>query len=396
MSLRQLARWIAIAASISTAPVMAGGTFSPAYVLPSNGSTAPDGAWPRWELTRDPAASVLYGVTPNYGSTTGGTLFKITTGGVFTKIRDFGASGDVNGSAPDGPLLALSGSFYGVTRSGGNNAKGVLYKWNATSGYQVVYHFGTGTAGANPSGPLTLASDGNVYGTSTAGGACGQGVVFKLVPSTGAVSVLHAFCGAEGSSPMTGVIQAGNGLLYGTAYVGGDFAGGTLFSLTLAGAFTKLLSFGADANQPKFPSRLTLGSDGLLYGTSYLGGDSVASKGTLFSSTLAGAVSVRARFINAPSGMSNPSPWAALNERFTGVFYGVTAGQNSGNIFQFRATTNAVTNIYSFVYAQASWPEAGLTLGPDNNLWGNTTDGSNLYFQRAGTIYRIQSLTANP
>jgi len=399
--MRSLFSSLAGSVAVSTAtclvlitPAFAGGTFVQQYVLPVVSKTAPNGAWPLWELSKGPTAGAMYGVTPDWGSLQGGTLYSVLSNGSFTKLRDFGARGDVNGNKPNGPLLFVTNAFYGVTQFGGTNDQGVLYKWNSGSGYQVVSNFGGGTAGSNPSGPLLNANDGNVYGTTTAGGACNQGTVFKLAPATNAVSVLYSFCGSDGSAPMTGVIQATDGNLYGTAYTGGAYSGGTLFRVTLGGVFTQLAAFGSTATQPKFPSRLIQGQDGLLYGTSYAGGDSTFGNGSLFSSTLAGAVTVRAAFINA--GMSNPSPYAALNERFTGVFYGVAAGSSAGNVFQFRASNNSITNIYTFVYGQASYPQAGLTLGDDGNLWGNTTDGQNLYIQRAGTIYNIQGLTANP
>jgi uncharacterized repeat protein (TIGR03803 family) len=393
---------VAASAIVLTAGAMfalsahAGGTFTQKYLLPVVSNTAPNGAWPRWELVKDLANTAMYGVTPAWGATQGGTLFSVTTAGAFVKVRDFGAAGDVNGSKPNGPVLWVGGALYGVTELGGTNAVGVLYKWTAPATYQVLYSFGSGSSGAKPSGPLLKANDGFVYGTTGAGGACNQGSVFKLNLSTNAVAVLYSFCGQDGVNPMTGVIQSTDGNLYGTTYTGGAFSSGTLFRLTLAGTFTRLYDFGSDATQPKFPSRLIQAADGLLYGTSYAGGDITFGKGALFSSTLAGVVTVRQRFANAPNGMSNPSPWAALNERFTGILYGITAGQNGGNIFQFRASNSTVTNIYNFAYPAASWPEAGLALGPDGNLWGNTTDSSNLFIRRAGTIYSIQSLTANP
>lgn len=396
--LKSLAIPFGIVAALSvTTHAVAGGTFVQKYIFPVVSGAAPSGAWPDWELTKDASAAVLYGVTPSGGTLKGGTLFKVTTSGSFTKIREFGPHGDVTGSQPNGPVLLVGSSYYGVTQFGGSNDKGVLYKWTPSSGaYQVVYHFGSGTAAATPSGPMLLATDGNVYGTSLGGGACGQGTIYKLAPSTGAVSVLYSLCTTDGTSAMTGVIQASDGALYGTAYTGGPGGYGTLFRVTLAGTFTRLHSFGATLLDAKYPGRLLQAKDGLLYGSSYAGGDSANGLGTIFSSTLSGALTVRAAFASAPNGMTQPSPWAGLNERFTGIFYGVTYGQNSGNVFQFRATNNSLSNIYAFTQCAASWPKGGLTLGPDGNLWGATTDGETLYCNRAGTLFNIQSLTANP
>lgn len=374
----------------------AGGTYVEKYKLPVVGQTAPNGAWPKWELTSD-GVSGFYGVTPSWGSNKGGVLFSLSTAGVYQKLRDFGPAGDLAGSSPDGPLLRVGGIYYGVTSRGGANDKGVLYAWSASTSptYQVLAYFGGGVAGANPSGPLTLAKDGNIYGTTQAGGSCSQGTVFRYAPTTATLTVLHSFCGTEGSQPITGVIQATDGNLYGTTNTGGFTNAGTLFKVTTAGDFTQLAVFGQLTNDPQYPSRLVQGKDGNLYGTSYRGGDGT-NKGTVFSSTLSGVISVRAIFVNANTFMANPATRAALIERFVGVFYGVTDGQNGGNVYQFKLSDNSISNIKSFdSYGAAMWPETGLTLGIDGNLWGNTTDGENLYVQRAGSFYSIQNLVAN-
>jgi uncharacterized repeat protein (TIGR03803 family) len=211
------------------------------------------------------------------------------------------------------------------------------------------------------------------------------------------VSVVHSFCDLEGDTPITGVIQATDGNLYGTAYTGGLNGGGTLFRLSLSGTFSKLYDFGpATGSQPRFPSRLMQARNGLFYGTSYRGGDAALQLGAIFSSTLSGSVSVLKNFLFAADSMQNPSPYAALNEKFIGIFYGVTNGSTSGSVFQYRVSSNSLTSIHNFVFGQAYYPKAGLTTGPDGNLWGQTTDGESTFFNRYGTIYSIQNLVPNP
>jgi uncharacterized repeat protein (TIGR03803 family) len=371
----------------------AGGTFVPVYSFPAptdTSATSP-GSWPVWDLTLESSTGLLVGVTPNGGAGGGGALYTVTTGGAVTTLRSFGTSGDAQGSRPNGPVLVAGAAYYGVTQSGGANGKGVLFKWSSASGYQVLYHFGTGTDSASPSGPLLLASNGNVYGTATAGGACGLGSVFQFpLSSPGSVTTTHSFCGAEGSGPMTGVIQASDGKLYGTAYNGGDNAGGTLFSIDPASnGFARLYSFGSTTTDPRFPARLVQARDGLLYGTSYRGGNA-SDTGTIFSSTLAGAVTVRTVM------PSNPSPWSALNERFIGVFYANSWGSDAGRLYQFRSSNNSLSTIHQYVFGGPSWPKAGLTVGADGNLWSVTTDGESTWSGYYGTIFKIQFLTANP
>ena len=372
---------------------MAGGTYVTQYNFPALSGASSTGAYPEWELVTKTGTTELYGVASKGGTLGGGTLYKTGTAGS-TVVRHFGASGDINGSRPNGPVLNYSGSLYGVTALGGANNTGVLYRWNPSTGFKAVYSFGSGSAGASPSGQLLLAKDGNIYGVTKAGGSCGQGTVYKFVVSTGAVTTLHSFCGQEGTSPITGVIQATDGNLYGTAYTGGAYCGGSLYKLTPTGGFTRLYSFGATASAPKFPSRLTQGSDGLLYGMSWGGGS--MDVGTIFTSTLAGSVSVRAQMgLLGDTAFQNPSYNAALLEKFTGVFYGVSYS-NGGSVFQFRASTKAVSMIHGFGGWAPGFPLAGLAVGSDGNLWGNTTDGEVTGFPRYGAIYNIQNLTANP
>ena len=89
----------------------------------------------------------------------------------------------------------------------------------------VVLHSFTGADGANPYAGLIRDAEGNLYGTTTAGGAYGYGVVFK-VDTSGNETVLHSFTGGvDGADPYPGLIEDAAGNLYGTTKLGG--AGGT-------------------------------------------------------------------------------------------------------------------------------------------------------------------------
>src|SRR5579862_1444423 len=80
----------------------------------------------------------------------------------------------------------------------------------------TVHTFTGGSTDASaPDGPVILASDGNYYGTASAGGASSDGVVFKLT-STGTFSIVHSFAGSDGMTPKAGVIEGSDGDLYGT------------------------------------------------------------------------------------------------------------------------------------------------------------------------------------
>jgi uncharacterized repeat protein (TIGR03803 family) len=117
----------------------------------------------------------------------------------------------------------------------------------------VLYAFaGTTSDGANPFTAMVQGSDGNFYGTASSGGdsACagGCGTVFKMTPA-GAESTLYLFTASAGTGAQppgpSGLIQGSDGNFYGTTSAGGQFGAGTLFKLTPAGAETVLYSFGA-------------------------------------------------------------------------------------------------------------------------------------------------------
>jgi len=157
-----------------------------------------------------------------------------------------------NSGVSNGLTMDSQGNLYGATFGGGIycvGGCGTVYelspssgeRWNAT----VLYNFGGFKGDGNyPAGNVTFDNAGNLYGTTYQGGTSslcyyGCGTVFQLSPSGGGwtESVFHSFGGpyADGASPLTGVILAPAGNLYGTTYAGGVdegvFPGGTVFEI---------------------------------------------------------------------------------------------------------------------------------------------------------------------
>ena len=167
-------------------------------------------------------------------------------------------TGSVGGtaSAAVGLTLAADGNYYGVsTRGGANQGKGAFFRITADGAQKVLYSFGASSNDAiEPDAPLIQGTDGNLYGTSTAGGAYGDGTVYRVTPA-GAETVLYSFSGSTASdpaSPAGGLIQGADGNFYGTTRAGGAAGTGVVFRLTPAGAISVLNSFGpshgGDAN----------------------------------------------------------------------------------------------------------------------------------------------------
>ena len=198
-----------------------------------------DGADPVAGLIRDSAGN-LYGTATEAGVNGNfGTVFEVSPAGVETTLFSFDGA---DGQSPYGGLIRDSkGNFYGTTETGGAFGYGTVYELTPSGVETVLYHFTGGADGGYPKSTLVRDSSGNVYGTTTIGGTdggeCGAilgcGVVFE-VSKTGVETVLHAFAGfpTEGQTPDSGLVMDNSGNLYGTTSGGGASGCGTVFEVT--------------------------------------------------------------------------------------------------------------------------------------------------------------------
>jgi uncharacterized repeat protein (TIGR03803 family) len=195
--------------------------------------------------------------------------------------------GGVDGSHPLGNLIKVGPYLYGTTRSGGGTGCGgagcgTVFRINPSTGAESVVHaFAGGTDGAFPQAALHGVG-GTLYGTAVSGGGtgcggAGCGAVYRVNPANGAEAVIYSFTGAgDGSSPNIALTHVGT-ILYGNTSFGGlsgCFLGkgcGTIFSIdTSTGTLATLYKFsGLDGSNPY--SALFYRT-GLLYGTTYRGG----------------------------------------------------------------------------------------------------------------------------
>jgi uncharacterized repeat protein (TIGR03803 family) len=228
----------------------------------------------------------LYGGTYGGGASGSGNLFKLArTGAPFSVLHDF-AGGPTDGANAVVRLAEGSDGFlYGVTPNGGSNSVGVLFKISkAGLGYQILYNFGqSATDGKNPLGALVEGSSLALYGTTSAGGANGQGTIFTINKDGSGYATLYSFASTatDGQSPVAGLIIGADSGLYGTTRFGGAGSRGTAFRMDQAGTgYKTLYSFmaGGDASNPY--ASLLQGSDGALYGTTLSGGTN--GTGTVF------------------------------------------------------------------------------------------------------------------
>jgi uncharacterized repeat protein (TIGR03803 family) len=294
---------------------MPGGTFTTLY---SFSGLAADGGEPAAGLVQAPDGN-LYGTTTVGGANGIGTTFRITLAGALTTLHSFDP--DADGNTPYAALaIASDGKLYGTLSQGAYNSSSGLYAGGtifsiSTAGiYSNIASLpASGALGSSPSARLLQATDGSLYGTTSAGGNNGQGTLFRYNASSGLTALYH-FTLADGV-PLYGLVES-SGMLYGVTFP--DTTGyGELFSLTLPGhVFSALFSFTGNSNGGLPATALSPAGNGALFGTTQSAGS--ADTGTLFQLN---SPSPLATLYNFPSGSINTYTDAALLEGSDGNFY---------------------------------------------------------------------------
>ena len=249
------------------------GGITPLYAF----SGGDDGAGPAASLVQG-VDGKLYGTAYQGGTNDLGSVFSLTTNGVFAPQVSF--DGD-NGAYPEAPLIqATNGLFYGCAYTGGSNGMGTVFSLTTNGVLTTLVSFNY-TNGAEPAGALMQANDGFLYGTTVSGGTNGGwGTVFRL-GTDGTLTTLYSFGYNDGAAPAAALIQATDGNFYGTTSDGGWGGQGTVFRLTPNGVLTTVVWFnGSNGANPQAP--ITQTPDGSFCGTAAYGGvnyNGVASTG---------------------------------------------------------------------------------------------------------------------
>ncbi|HEX4078729.1 MAG TPA: choice-of-anchor tandem repeat GloVer-containing protein [Rhizomicrobium sp.] len=321
-----------------------------------------------------------------------------------------------DGSTPQGGIMAdQAGNLYGTTDDGGVYGQGTVFEVAPDGAETVLYSFCPEEPhlckdGAFPKAPL-IESNGNLFGTTTSGGAKNEGTVFEI-SSGGTETVLYSFCSqqtcTDGAQPAAGVVMDKAGNLYGATDRGGNGncpkGCGIVFELAPDGTETVLYSFCSEANcadgsRPRTPLELSAGN---FYGTTESGG--AANKGTVFEISSGGKETVLYSFCSEQSCTDGARPEAGVVMDKAGNLYGTTnAGGNAntycragcGTVFEL-AANGGETVLHSFC-AQGSCsdgaePESGglFDVGDGKTLYGTTEAGGANGF---GTVFKLSGGT---
>ena len=331
--------------------------------------------------------------------------------------------GASDGSSPSAALVAdRAGNLYGTTAyGGGTNCNfygsmgcGVVFQLAPQVGggriETVLYRFQGGADGASPGG-VTLDGEGNLYGTTVAGGTgpdcfvnmTGCGTVFKLtrptVPgSAWTQTVLYSFqSGSDGAVP-TGLVAGKDGHLYGVTTQGGSHMWGTVFKVTRPSApgspWTKTVLYNFKGIPPggafgdgATPISLTFDELGNLYGTTswggiYSGGEGGGAWGTVFELTPPSQPGGNWNYIvlhRFTDYLQNPVSGVVIDK--SGMVYGTTYTA----VFELIPGTAIPIHLFTGG-SDGTYPYGGVILDGVGNLYGTCIGGGQ---SSRGIVYKL-------
>lgn len=347
-----------------------------------------------------------------YGGSLGcGVLYRLAPDGTETILHTFNDTGDAN-DPWDPPMMDASGNLFGTSASGGANITGTVYRIASDGTESVLYSFPAFDGdGFEPAAKPIMDGAGNLYGTTTNGGKFGYGIVFKLAPD-GTESVLHSFSEADGEYPyvLGGLLTDRKGDLFGTSFSGGGVAAcqgfsgcGTVWKLKPDGSLVVLHAFqgGADGLSPV--AGLLRDRAGNFYGTTLSGGGGSTCTlrqgcGVVFKLAPDGTETILHAFAGGEDGAQ---PYAPLIFDRAGNLYGSTNcfddrhscysglgcfGHTCGTIFRI-APDGTETVLHVFKGGNdGGGPVGALIIGAHGRLFGTASEAGS---KSGGTIFSV-------
>jgi uncharacterized repeat protein (TIGR03803 family) len=316
----------------------------------------------------------LYGTTDVGGQFGRGTVFMFSTRThAMTTLWNFEGSNAGNEVNP-GLTIDANGNLYGTTVQAGSGAVESIYKIAAgTHEFSTLATFSSPN-GQTPFGGVTIGADGNLFGTTRAGGTSNLGTVFEYNVNTQTLTTLASFNGANGANPLSRLVADSNGNLYGITSTGGSSNTGTLFKVsadthTLTTPVNFTSTTGAPANQ------LTIDDAGNIYGMAYQ---------SLFRfSTHTSSLTQVATFFAGSGQLVLDEGGNIFGTNLAGTF-------GKGTVLELPFGAQALTTLATFNGTNGDTP-VGLVADGGGNLYGLTNRGGayGTAFGGWGTVFEV-------
>lgn len=305
---------------------------------------------------------------------TAGTATPVFASYTFTTLAAFDGA---NGAQPVGGMCLINGTLYGTTSSGGANNAGTVFSIPAAGGsIATLFSFNTTTTGQNPYSNLVYAN-GYLCGTTAyGGGTFPAGTVFSMLPAVGTPTVIpfNPYANGYAAESQLAVSADGN-TIYGTTEngMGSLFGVGTVFKVS-GGSITSLATF--NGTNGGTAGGVVLSADGTtLYGATQYGGANgdggiysvPTSSGTI---TLGSGITPLAAFTQYQM-----TPTNLILSSDGNTLYGTEDSGMSGSIFSLPVTGGNISTLYSFPMFGGT-PEPSLLLSSDGTTLYGTTGNS--------------------
>jgi uncharacterized repeat protein (TIGR03803 family) len=332
----------------------------------------------------------FYGANFLGGTYDDGTVWELASGGGSLSAISLNVN-TTTGTNPESSLIVDdAGNLYGTASAGGEYGDGAVVEVPAgTNNIITLASFDRTVSGATPQGGLVMDDSGDLFGTTSAGGANGDGTIFELPSGSSSVIVLASFSDATGSFPAGSLIMDANGDLLGTALDGGAHGDGTIFELVTAekgysSTITVLASFNNPTTGANPEAALLMDANGNLYGTASTGG--AYNDGTIFELAYTGSTLVNPTGYSSTitllatfNGVNGSLPESTLIFGGNGALIGTAVdGGTSGDgvIFELPEGSSTLVVLASFDGADGLNPDAGVVLDSQGYLLGTTYSDS--------------------
>lgn len=293
-----------------------------------------------------------------------------------------------NGDNNQDILLLNSETIFFTTNFSGRNDGGVLNVSDTTSNGSDLFHFGNSPNGFRPVTGIIKASDGKLYGTTIIGGASGNGVIYSMNEDGTGYTKLHEFTDAEGYEPSGKLLEASDGKLYGACRQGGPASLGTLYRMNKNGSgFEVIYDFSGATSGYSPVGGLIEDAGGILYGVNFW------PNGSVFKINKNGSGYTELKiFTSAPGDLIFPYNGLTLKGNYLYGAGGYGGATNKGGIFRIKTDGSSYQVLHEFNGTDGELPVGTPIIASNGKIYGTASFGGS---SGNGVIYRIDSTGTN-